>query len=46
MDLLVQGSSVEVSTQELQAALRQLKDDDFITTSGHGLNLNIVRLRA
>jgi len=46
MDLLLQGPGVEVSTQELQSAVRQLKDDDYITTSGHGFNMNIVRMRA
>ena len=40
---IVQQEQQEVTTQELQAAIRQLADDDAIVTSGTGYNITIAR---
>ena len=40
---LVQQEQQEVTTQELQAAIRQLVDDDAVVTSGTGYNITIAR---
>ena len=40
---LVKQEQQETTTQELQAAVRQLADDDVIVTSGTGYNISIAR---
>ena len=40
---LVQQEQAEITTQELQAAIRQLSDDDVVATSGTGYNITIAR---
>ena len=39
----MQQEQAEITTQELQAAIRQLSEDDVIVTSGTGYNITIAR---
>jgi len=43
---MVAEQDKDVTQQDLQAALRQLADDDVIATTGHGHHMTIARARA